>query len=65
MAFSLTRLLKEMGLIGMIGVIFLLFLAIGPFLLIWSFNELFNLGIQFNFWTWLAGFLIILILRKS
>ena len=29
-------------------------LIVGPFLLIWSLNTLFNLGIVYNGWNWLA-----------
>lgn len=36
-------------------VILLIFLIIvSPFLSIWSLNTLFNLGIDYTIWTWLA-----------
>lgn len=32
--------------------------AIGPLLLIWALNTLFGLGIEYNFWTWCAAFIL-------
>jgi len=40
-------------LIGSVLVI-LAVIALGPFAFIWALNTLFNLGIGFTFWTWLA-----------
>ena len=36
---------------------------ISPFLLIWSLNTLFNIGIPLSFRTWLAGLLLIYVIR--
>jgi hypothetical protein len=37
--------------------------VISPLVLIWSLNTLFNLGIPFSFKTWLAGLLLIYVIR--
>jgi hypothetical protein len=39
------------------------FLVVNPFVLIWSLNTLFNLGIPFSFKTWLAGLLLIHVVK--
>ena len=57
--------LISLGLAGIVGIIFIVFLLIGPFLLIWSLNTLLNTGIHFTFWTWLAGFILIAILKGT
>jgi hypothetical protein len=57
------KILAAFGLAGLVGIIFIVVLLIGPFLLIWSLNTLFNLNIEFTFWTWLAGFILILLFR--
>lgn len=44
-----------MVLIGLITIILVIF---GPFVFIWSLNTLFNLGIEYNFNTWCASFVI-------
>ncbi len=36
---------------------------ISPILLIWSLNTLFDLSIAFGFKTWLAGFILVILLR--
>lgn len=36
---------------------------ISPILLIWSLNTLFALSIAFGFQTWLAGFVLVILLR--
>ncbi len=33
-------------------------IIIGPLLSIWALNTLFNLGIAYNFYTWLAALLL-------
>jgi hypothetical protein len=35
------------------------YVALMPLAAIWSLNKLFGLGIPFDFWTWLATFLLI------
>ncbi len=42
-------------------VITLIFLAIFPFVGIWSLNTLFNLNIDYNFKNWVAFFLLVFI----
>jgi hypothetical protein len=37
--------------------------AISPLILIWSLNTLFNLDIPYSFKTWLAGLLLIYVIR--
>ena len=37
--------------------------ALCPFAIIWSCNTLWNTGIHINFRTWLAGFLLIIVLK--
>lgn len=39
-----------------------LFIAV-PLLVIWALNTLFVLGIDYNFWTWLAVIIICTVLR--
>jgi hypothetical protein len=31
---------------------------VGPLLMIWSLNTLFNLGIAYTLWTWLAALIL-------
>ena len=38
---------------------------VGPFLLMWSFNTLFGLGFAYSGWNWLAGFVLMAMLRGS
>jgi hypothetical protein len=45
------------GLLGGIGH------AISPLILIWSLNTLFDLGIPYSFKTWLAGLLLLYVIR--
>lgn len=60
---GLGKTLEMLGIFGIIGVIIVLLLLIGPFLLIWALNQLFSLKIPFNFWNWLAGLILLLLLR--
>jgi len=53
----MTRKLMGFGLIGTI------IHLISPLILIWSVNTLFNPGILYSFKTWLAGLLIIYVVR--
>lgn len=50
-------------------IFFVIFLILGlvllPFVFIWSVNTLFNLGIPFNFWTWLAAVVLWLFLLST
>lgn len=41
----------------LIGLIIAL-VAIGPLALIWALNTLFNAGIAYTFWTWLAALVL-------
>jgi hypothetical protein len=36
-----------------------------PLAAIWALNKLFNLGIPFSFWTWLAAFLLVGVFRMK
>ncbi|MFI5412389.1 MAG: hypothetical protein ACHQX1_00680 [Candidatus Micrarchaeales archaeon] len=36
-----------------------------PYVFIWALNTLFGLGIQFNFYTWLAALIIIAIIGSK
>lgn len=47
------RLLRESPTILMV-VIFAAIIG-GPLMLIWSLNTLFNAGIEYSFWSWLAA----------
>jgi hypothetical protein len=51
------RMLRAYGIIGVI------LHAISPLALIWSLNTLFNLGIPYSLKTWLAGLLLIYVVR--
>jgi MFS family permease len=42
--------------------IFIVGIVLGPLLFIWSLNELFDLGIHYTIWTWLAALVIGIIL---
>jgi hypothetical protein len=41
------------GFIGMV-VLLIALIVLGPLATIWSLNTLFNLNIDYTFWTWLA-----------
>jgi len=55
-------LLILLGASTLVLVLVALFL-VGPFLLIWSFNTLFGLGLAYSGWNWLAGFALMVLLR--
>ena len=62
--------LKDLGAwapaIIVLGIIAVIVAAIiVPYIFIWALNELFALNIQFNFYTWLAAIIIILILMPK
>lgn len=38
----------------------ILLLIVWPLVTIWGLNTLFALGIPYTFWTWLAGFVLIM-----
>jgi hypothetical protein len=43
----------------LVVVLFVVLIAIGPLLLLWSLNTLFPaLAIPYTFWTWLAAFFL-------
>lgn len=48
---------------------FVVFLVLGvvllPFVFIWSVNTLFDLGIPYNIWTWLAAVVLWLFLLST
>ena len=50
-------------------IFFLVFLVVGivvlPLVFIWSVNTLFNLGIPYNIWTWLAAVVLWLFLLST
>lgn len=52
-----------------LGMLFGGFLFVGayitlmPLAVIWSLNKLFNLGIPFGFWTWLAAFILLGVIK--
>lgn len=50
--------------IGAIALLVVLAIVI-PLAFIWALNTLFHLGIEFNFWTWLAAFIILIIIASS
>lgn len=51
-----------MSMILAIGLVACLIVA-GPLLTIWALNTLFNLGIPFTIWSWLAVWWICIVLR--
>ncbi len=64
------RIARSFGGVAIGGVIFFLaFLVVGivllPFIFIWSVNTLFDLGIPYNFWTWLAAVVLWLFLLST
>ena len=44
---------SPMTMIGLIALVIAI-IIFAPLLVIWALNTLFNLGIAYNFWTWLA-----------
>jgi hypothetical protein len=52
-----------MGVLAKYGIIGIVLHLISPILFIWSINTLFNLGIPFTFKTWLAGLVLIYVVR--
>lgn len=48
-------------LIFIIGIMF--YIVLGPWLLIWSLNTLLGTSLELTFWTWLAGFILIVLFR--
>ena len=48
---------KEISL-GLFAILVAFLIVIGPTVFIWSLNTLFNLGIEYNFNTWCASFVI-------
>jgi hypothetical protein len=47
-------------------VLLLLFILLSiPFAVIWALNTLFVLSIPYNFWTWLAMFIILMFFKGS
>lgn len=46
--------MKSGILIVFLIVFLILMVLVGPLITIWSLNTLFNLGIDYTFWTWLA-----------
>ena len=41
----------------------ILMVTFGPFLMIWSVNTLFNLGIAYTFWTWAAALYLSMVIN--
>jgi hypothetical protein len=39
------------------------YITLMPLAVIWSLNELFRFGIPFTFWTWLAAFLLLGVIK--
>ena len=35
------------------------YISLMPFAIIWALNTLFNLGIPFDFWSWLSAFVLL------
>jgi hypothetical protein len=50
---------EKLGMFFGVGIIAVIFLTIGPLLVIWSLNTLFPaLAIPYTFWTWLAALIL-------
>ena len=50
---------EKLGVFFGVGIIAVIFLTIGPLLVIWSLNTLFPaLAIPYTFWTWLAALIL-------
>ena len=48
-----------------VGFIIFLGLIIGPLIMFWSINQLFQIDIDFTFWNWLAAVGLILVFRGT
>lgn len=51
------RLFTQLGFVGIIPLAILM-IIFWPFVIIWAMNTLFDLGIAYTFWTWLAMLVI-------
>jgi len=45
--------------IVLLALLVILAFGLGPIITIWSLNTLFNLGIAYTFWTWLATLVLL------
>ncbi len=55
----------QVGLVLLIAVLFVVALVLSPLAIIWALNTLFLLEIPYNFWTWLAVVVLLLLLGGS
>jgi hypothetical protein len=51
--------------VALFAVLFVIVILFAPIALIWSLNELFFLGIDYNFFTWLAACVLIIFFNSS
>jgi hypothetical protein len=51
--------------VALFAVLFVIVILFAPIALIWSLNELFFLGIDYNFYTWLAACVLIIFFNSS
>ena len=57
---------KWLPVIIVVGIAVCILCAIAiPYIFIWALNTLFGLNIQFNFWTWLAAVIILIIIAPK
>lgn len=54
--------MNQTGLIILVLLLAAIFLVLGPIVVIWSLNTLFTLAIPYTFKTWLATFIMIMVL---
>lgn len=64
------KILNAISTVVFVGLVIAFLLIIGPALLIWAVNTYAEQAgstfqVPFNFWTWLAGFVFILLLKSS
>ena len=46
--------MKELIAVTLMVILLAALIGLGPLATIWSLNTVFNLGIAYNFWTWLG-----------
>jgi len=59
------ELVGGLGKITAICLIIFIALVIGPLIMFWSINQLFQIDIAFTFWNWLAAIGLMVVFRGS
>ncbi len=54
--------MNQTGLVVLVLILAAIFFVLGPIVVIWSLNTLFTLAIPYTFKTWLAAFILIMVL---